>query len=73
MLFKASMDVLLFAGLAVAYAISTWDLLRQSRLPRARWETGTEVRRLVGSKTGLPILLRLRDPDGRVLAPNVSR
>ncbi len=42
------MDLLLFAALAVGYAVSTWNLLRQSRVPRALWETGPRTRWLSG-------------------------
>lgn len=67
------MDLLLFAGLAVGYAISTWELLRQSRLPRAPWETGSLTHLVVGSNPELPIVLRLHGHGGRQLAPDAPR
>jgi hypothetical protein len=48
------MDLLAFAALAVGYALSTWSLLRQSRVPRAPWEasgpSGWVIRPNVGSR-----------------------
>jgi uncharacterized membrane protein len=67
------MSLLLFVVLAIAYAVSTWDLLRQSRLPRAAWEPGTPMGGIAGSESKVPIVIRPHGGGGRVPAASGPR
>src|SRR5262245_33535906 len=56
---ESDMDLLLFAALAVGYAVSSWELLRQSRLPRAPWEVRRDTPRPGPAPAAFPRVLRL--------------